>query len=126
MAVQSITWMQIAMFVLFYSLAIYFRRNTYYHLRFMVGTAIIMIGPAMSRTIFSYFPDAPTAYIFLIPLYVKTGLAAAFLLSDMLKQKNWKPGFVLVMVFVFSDMVFHARYSDAWQAVGKFIVNAFY
>lgn len=32
MAVQSITWLQIVMFVLFYSLAIYFKKNTYYHI----------------------------------------------------------------------------------------------
>jgi hypothetical protein len=126
MATQSITWMQIVMFVLFYSLAIYFRKNTYNHMRFMIATAIIMLGPPINRIIFSYFPDVPTAYIFIISLYVKTGVAAALFLSDLMKKKNLMPGLIVVSVFLFSDIVFHARYSAVWQAVGKFIVNTFY
>jgi len=126
MAIQSITWMQIVMFVLFYSLAIYFRKNSYNHMRFMIATAIIMLGPPINRIIFSYFPDVPTLYIFLISLYVKTGVAAALFLSDFIKKKYLMPGLIVLFVFIFSDVVFHARYSDAWQAVGKFIVNMFY
>ena len=126
MATQSITWMQIAMFILFYSLAIYFRQNTYKHIRFMIATAIIMLGPPMNRIIFSYFTEVPTAYIFLIPLYVKTGVAAALFLNDLMKKKNLMPGLTVLSVFLFSDIVFHARYTDAWQAVGKLIVNIFY
>jgi hypothetical protein len=126
MATQSITWMQIVMFVMFYSLAIYFRKNPYNHMRFMIATAIVMLGPPINRIIFSYFPDVPTLYIFLISLYVKTGVAAALFLNDFIKRKNWRPCLVILSVFLFSDAVFHARYSDAWQAVGKFIVNTFY
>jgi len=126
MATQSITWMQIVMFVLFYSLAIYFRKNTYKHMRFMIATAIIMLGPSMNRIIFSYFHDVPIAYIFPISLYVKTGVAAALFLSDLMKKKNLVPALIVFSAFLFSDIVFHARYTGAWQAVGKFIVNTFY
>jgi len=43
-------------------------------------------------------------------------------------QQNKLPGafFVVFLAFLFSDVVFHARYSAAWQAVGKFIVHTFY
>ena len=126
MAIQSITWMQIVMFLLFYSLAIYFRKNSYNHIRFMIATAIVMLGPPINRIIFSYFPDVPTLYIFLISLYVKTGVAAALFLSDFIKKKNIMPGLVVLLTFLFSDLVFHARYTDAWQAIGKFIVHMFY
>ncbi len=126
MAIQSITWMQIVMFVFFYSLAIYYRKNPYHHMRFMIATAIIMLGPPINRIIVSYFPDVPTLYIFLISLYVKTGVAAALFLSDFIKKKNLMPGLVVFSAFLFSDVVFHARYTDAWQAIGKFIVNMFY
>ncbi|MBK7308434.1 MAG: hypothetical protein IPN43_18335 [Chitinophagaceae bacterium] len=126
MATQSITWMQIVMFILFYSLAIYCRKNTYNHMRFMIATAIIMLGPPINRIIVSYFPDVPIPYIFLISLYVKTAVAAALFLSDLVKKKYLMPGLIVLSTFLFSDVVFHARYSDAWQAVGKFIVNTFY
>ena len=126
MATQSITWMQIVMFVLFYSLAIYFRKNTYSHMRFMIATAIVMLGPPINRIIFSYFHDVPTGYIFLISLYVKTSIAATLFLNDFIKKKNLKPALIVLLVFLFTDVVFHARYTAAWQAVGKFIVNTFY
>ena len=126
MAIQSITWMQIVMFLLFYSLAIYFRKNSYNHMRFMIATAIVMLGPPINRIIFSYFPDVPTLYIFLISLYVKTAVAAALFFSDLVKKKYLMPGLIVLVTFLFSDLVFHARYTDAWQAVGKFIIKIFY
>ncbi|MBP6687907.1 MAG: hypothetical protein KA160_08620 [Lacibacter sp.] len=126
MAVQSITWMQIVLFTLFYSLAVYFRKNTYFHMRFMIGTAIVMLGPPMNRILLSYFSDIPVPTILLISLYIKTGIAAALLLNDLVKKKNSIPGLIVFGAFLFSDIVYHLRYSDAWQAVGRFIVNIFY
>lgn len=41
----------IVQFVVFYSLAIVYRRNTYNHMRFMIGTAIMMIGPGLGRAL---------------------------------------------------------------------------
>ena len=126
MAVQSITWMQIVMFTLFYSFAIYFRRNTYFHMRFMIATAIVMLGPPINRILASYFTDITVPNILLISLYVKTGLVAVLLLNDFVKKKNCTPGLIVLCVFLFSDVVYHLRYSDAWQAVGRFIINTFY
>ena len=126
MAIQSITWMQLFMFVLFYSLAIYFRKNTYWHMRFIIGTAIIMIGPSMNRIMISYFPDIGATNILPIVLYFKTALAATFFLSDFTKKKNWTPNLIVLTAFLFSDLVYHARYSDVWQAFGNFVVNNLY
>jgi len=123
---QSITWMQIFMFILFYSLAIIYRKDTPSHMRFIIATAIIMIGPAMGRIIFTYFDTLPATYDAVIPLYVKTGVAAAFLLSDIIKKKNWMPYFMVLLAFLLSDVVYFARYSDVWQGIGKFIANNFY
>jgi hypothetical protein len=126
MAIQSITWMQLFMFVLFYSLAIYYRKFTYKHMRFIIGTAIIMIGPPINRILISYFPDIGAANILPIVLYLKTALVAALFLSDFAKKKNWTPYLIMLLAFLFSDLVYHARYSDTWQAFGNFVVNNLY
>lgn len=126
MAVQSITWMQIVLFTLFYSLAIYSRKNTYFHMRFMIGTAIVMLGPPINRILVSYFTDIPVPTILLISLYVKTAVAAVLLLNDLAKRKNITPGLIVFGAFLFSDVVYHLRYADAWQAVGRFIMNSIY
>jgi hypothetical protein len=125
-AVQSITWMQIVLFALFYSQAVYFRKNTFYHMRFMISTAIVMLGPPLNRAIHYYFPEIPVTNVLLMVLYIKTGLILALLLSDIAKKKNWKPYLIVFAGFLFSDIVFHARYSGAWQAAGGFIVDIFY
>ncbi len=126
MAIQSITWMQLFMFVLFYSLAIYFRKNTYWHMRFIIGTAIIMIGPSMNRIMISYFPDIGATNILPIVLYLKTALAATFFVSDFTKKQNWTPNLIVLTAFLFSDLMYHARYSDFWQTFGNFVVNNLY
>jgi hypothetical protein len=126
MAVQSITWMQLFMFVLFYSLAIYFRKFSYKHMRFIIGIAIIMLGPPTNRILFSYFPEIGVANILLIALYLKTALAAALFLSDFIKKKNWTPYLIVLSAFILADIVYYARYSAAWQAFGRFVVNNLY
>jgi hypothetical protein len=126
MATQSITWMQLMLFVLFYSLAIYYRKLTDWHMRFMIGIAIIMIGPPMNRILVSYFPGIGVANILVMVLYLKTTVAAALFLSDIVKKKNWTPYFIVLIAFLFSDIVYHARYSEAWQSLGRFIIANLY
>lgn len=126
MAIQSITWMQLFMFVLFYSLAIYYRKFTDKHMRFIIGTAIVMIGPPINRILISYFPDIGVTTILPLVLYLKTALVAAFFLSDVAKKKNWTSYLIVLLAFLFSAFVYHARYSDTWQAFGNFVVNNLY
>lgn len=45
LALQALDLVQ---FVTFYSLAIINRRNTFNHMRYMIGTAIMMIGPGLA------------------------------------------------------------------------------
>jgi hypothetical protein len=126
MAIQSITWMQLFMFVLFYSLAIYHRKITAMHMRFIIGTAILMIGPSMNRILISYFPDMGAANILPIVLYLKTAIAASLFFMDVAKKKNWTSYLIVLLAFLFSDLVYHARYSDTWQAFGNFVVQHLY
>jgi hypothetical protein len=126
MANQSITWMQLMLFVLFYSLAIYYRKLTDWHMRFMIGTAIVMIGPPMNRILFIYFPAIGIENILMIVLYLKTTLVFTLFLNDFAKKKNWIPYFIVLVAFLFSDMVYHARYSYAWQTFGRFIISNLY
>ena len=123
---QSITWMQILLFLLFYTQAIYHRKQTDQHLRFMVATAILMTGPAMGRIIGVYFGGGSFPYNVVLPLVIKTTVAAALLLSDLIKHKNWKPYAIVFAAFAFADIVYYARFSEAWQGFGKGVTWLFY
>ena len=123
---QSITWMQFFMFVLFYSLAIFYKNDPAKHMRFMIGTAILMLGPGLNRIINAYFTAIPQPFNTIIPLYIKAALAALFLLHDIIKKKTRMPYTVVLLAFILAAIVYHARYSDAWQAFGRFVVNNLY
>jgi hypothetical protein len=62
----------------------------------------------------------------LIPLYFKTGLAAALLAIDVIKKKDWMPYTIMLFSFLFADLVYHARYSEVWQSFGRFVVQWLY
>jgi hypothetical protein len=123
---QSVTWMQLLMFVLFYSLAIFYKKDTFRHMRFMIGTAIIMVGPSLSRILNEYMDTSLEVDFELIPLYFKTGLAAALLTSDIIKKKDWMPYSVVLLAFLVADFVYYARYSEAWQSFGRVVVQILY
>jgi len=123
---QSITWMQIFMFVLFYSLAIYYRKQPHKHLRFMIGMAIVMTGPPMGRIILAYWDQTSVPYFVIIPLIVKTGLAASLMIIDLIKKKDWMPYSVVLSAFILADIVYYARYSGAWESFGQLVANTFY
>lgn len=123
---QSVTWMQFFLFVLFYSLAIFYKKDTFRHIRFMIGTAIIMVGPSLSRILNEYLDTSLEVDFELIPLYFKTGLATALLAVDVIKKKDWMPYSIVFLAFLFADLVYYARYSEAWQSFGRFVVKALY
>jgi len=123
---QSNTWMQIFMFVLFYSMAIFFRKQAHKHVRFIIGIAIVMTGPPMGRIILNYWGQTSIPYFVIIPLVVKTGFAALLLIVDVIKKKDWMPYSVVLLAFILADIVYFARYTEAWQAFGRFVGNHFY
>lgn len=92
----------------------------------MVGTALIMIGPGLSRTLNEYGGAGITAYTATIALSLKTVLAAALLGKDLLSKKSWIPYTVVLMALLLSDLVYYARYSVVWQGFGKFVINNLY
>jgi hypothetical protein len=121
MSNQAPIIMQLISFIILYALAIFYRKQTYYHMRFMIGTALLMIIPTMGRIFFEYFA-AEVWY----DLYLSVGLSVILLINDIRKKQDGKPYAIVTGVLLSILLVYHARYSDVWQAVGKFIVNRFY
>lgn len=121
MSYQAPIIMQLISFIILYTLAIFYRKQTYYHMRFMIGTALLMIIPIVGRIFFEYFA-AEVWY----DLYLSVGLSGIFWINDIRKGQDRKPYAIVTGVLLCILLVYHARYSDAWQVVGRFIVNTFY
>ena len=121
MANQASLIMQLFSFTVLYALAIIYRKHTFYHQRFMIGTALLMLTPTLGRVFYAYF-EAEIMY----EMYISIGIAALLCLYDFHKKMDWKPYAIVTLVLCFFVFVYHSRYSVAWQVFGRFVVNTFY
>jgi len=110
-----------------YILAIINRKNTALHMRYMVGTVLIIMAPGILRIIAIYeiFGDIkfPTAvlYTFIICLSIGLSLVA----YDLIKSKPYKPYLITVGLMIGIYLTFLNRFSDWWQAVAGGIAGIF-
>jgi hypothetical protein len=121
MSNQSPIIMQLFSFTVLYCLAIFYRKHTFYHMRFMIGTALLMIIPIVGRIFFEYF-----AAEFWYDLYLSVGIALILLTYDILKKEDWKPYAIVTLILLSILIVYHARYSETWEVFGRFVVDTFY
>lgn len=114
--------MDIVQFVVFYSLAIANRHNTYNHMRYMIGTAIMMIGPGLGRALMIYYHmtfNGGIAFTF----YVEMALAAVFLSGDILRGKSYKANAVILSLILVHFLLWEFRLYQPWQGIGEFIAT---
>ncbi|HVU99330.1 MAG TPA: hypothetical protein VHE34_29115 [Puia sp.] len=112
----------IVQFALFYCLAIVNRKNTYNHMRYMIGTAVMMIGPGLGRAlaIYNNVPfDTAIAYTF----YAEIAIVAAFLLGDLLRKGSYKANAIVLTGIFVHFLVWEFRLHQPWQAIGEFIAG---
>lgn len=110
-----------------YVLAIIHRKNTPLHLRYMVGTALIIMGPGIIRTILIYqifgeidFPTA-TLYTYLISVVIAIGLLA----YDLMKRKTYQPYLVVVVLMTGIYLTYVNKMSVWWLSIAGAIAKIF-
>ena len=107
-------------FTLLYVLALSYRKTTAYHMRFMIGTGLLMIGPGFGRALISSFGvslwDAIT--------YTDSAAIAitiALLIYDIVKKNPVAPYTIVLIVLVIEKLLWYYRMSGPWQIfAGKF------
>jgi hypothetical protein len=107
-------------FTLLYVLALSYRKTTAYHMRFMIGTGLLMIGPGFGRALISSFGvslwDAIT--------YTDSAAIAitiALLIYDIVKKNPVAPYTIVLIVLVIEKLLWYYRMSGSWQTfAGKF------
>ena len=118
----SLQSLDILQFVLFYTLAIVYRRDTYNHMRYMIGTAVMLIGPGLGRALIIY-NNVPFNTAIAYTFYVELAIVAAFLLSDVLKKKSWKANALILGVILVHLLFWDFRMYQPWQSIGEFIAT---
>lgn len=121
MSEQAPIIMQLLCFTVLFALAVIYRKHTFYHMRFMIGTALLMIIPIVGRIFFEYFGAE-----FWYDLYLSVGVSSFLLLHDIRRNKDWKPYAVVTAAILSIIVVYHARNTEACAAIGRIIANTFY
>jgi hypothetical protein len=103
-----------AAFALFYILAMVNRKNSASHMRYMIATSLLMIGPGIARGLGTNFNVSIWDGINYTD-YTAIAIVAIFLAYDWYKKNNLVPYTVILTVLICENILWHYRMSDAWQ-----------
>jgi hypothetical protein len=112
-------------FAILYILAIYNRRHTYDHLRYMIGTALLMIGPGLGRALITNF-NVPFPLAVTTILIIEVVLALAFFLVDVFGKRRFVPFLIVLMVNLTALLAWEFKTGQVWQSFGNLFASLFF
>lgn len=112
-------------FGLFYVLAMVNKRNTPAHIRYIIGTSLLLIGPGFGRAciVYGHVPFPVGIMYAIILTYV---VAIALLIYDLVKKHNYKPYLVILVYLLFHHFFWSFQMSPTWQAFGGWFARVFF
>ena len=112
-------------FLLFYILAMVNRKKTYFHMRYILATALLLIGPGLGRVLIQYFGF--TFEHALNTVYVIEGLIAlGLMIYDISRKNSYKPYLTVALSILVLFICFHYEMSGWWQAFGGAFAKIFF
>lgn len=112
-------------FATFFILAMLYRKNPGAHMRYMIATGILAIGPGFGRALVNTF-QLDFDMVFKTLDLVNLAIVGSLLGFDWYKRKNYKPSLVVFAVFLLGAILWQIRYSDIWQSFAKGYAAIFY
>lgn len=112
---------QLAIFVLMYILALVHVKNTVYHMKYIIGTSLVLIGPGLGRALISLAGVSFQQSVQLSFLLTEF-ILGLMIIYDRKMGNRYKPFSVLMIIFLCCHVGwFFMPYSALWQTVcGKF------
>jgi hypothetical protein len=101
-------------FAIFWALAMYFRKNSASHMRYMIATGMLAIGPGVGRGLISLGVEFPTALT--ITDMLDLAIVGFLLGYDIYRKKNYKSFLVVFIVFLIGAILWQIKDSAAWQS----------
>lgn len=112
----------IFIFGLFFALAMINRKDAAVHMRYMIATSLLMIGPGLGRALILIggvpFPIAVT-----VVLYLSVIVSIIFLINDRRKGNNYKPFLTISLVLLFNLLCWTYQNAGWWQSIASSFVK---
>lgn len=112
-------------FAIFWALAMLYRKIPASHMRYMIATGIIAIGPGVGRGLTNSF-GLEFGPALTITDVLDLAIVGFLLGYDIYKKKNYKPFLVVFIVFLIGAILWQVRYGVAWQSFAKIYAAWFY
>jgi hypothetical protein len=118
----SLNFPNIIFFALLYSLAIYYRKRSAFHIAFMCGTAILLIGPALARMLITDFGFTFDNSVTTSKL-VMVAIPGVIAIVDSIRKKRISPFTVVLGVMIVNALLWVLRNTAFWQIIGGAIAK---
>ncbi len=112
-------------FAILYSLATINRKQTYKHMRYMIGTSFLMIAPGLGRGLIIYFHNSLHDAVNYSNYFV-FALAGGLMINDIVKKRSYTPFAVVLFIFILLHLAWNYRYSGVWQSIGEGFAKVFF
>jgi hypothetical protein len=112
-------------FAIFWALAMMYRKDSAAHMRYMIATGLLAIGPGMGRGLINSF-GIEFGNALTITDVLDLAIIGFLLGYDIYRKKNYKPFLVVFIIFLIGSLLWQIRYSEAWQSFAKSYAAWFY
>lgn len=112
-------------FAVFYTLAMMNRKQSDIHMRYMIGTGLLMIGPGLGRGLITYANVPFESGVSYSDEFVLL-ISFALLVYDIIKKKNTKPSVTIFLVLLVSHIFWLTKMGVVWQYIGGGFAKLFY
>ena len=119
---QALSIAQLFTFSGFYVMAMVYRKNADRHMRYIIGTGLLMILPGLNRLLGSFY-DTDFNLAVVISSVLTIGIAVVLLIVDIIKKKEATPYTLILVVYIGVFLVYELRYSTVYQTLGNFIAR---
>ncbi|MEO7486107.1 MAG: hypothetical protein ABIU77_03365 [Ferruginibacter sp.] len=109
-------------FGLFFALAMINRKDSATHMRYMIATSLLMIGPGLGRALIIFGGVPPPVGVNIV-LYISEIAAVLFLLNDLIKGNNFKPFLTITIILVVNHLCWGFQNAYWWQSIAKWFVT---
>lgn len=117
---------QMAVFATLYILAMVNRKKTSYHMRYIIASSLVLIGPGLGR-IFIIWMGMPFPVGVLYAFAVTDLVLLALIMYDLVKKGTHRPYVIALILLLISHLAWYFLPASAfWQTICGWFVKAFF